>query len=141
VTIALDASLALAWLFERESTNEAELASSVLETLAEGEALVPALWHAEVVNALLVGERRGGVSEARVADYLQRLARLPIHTDDVPPSTRREGVLALARAHALSAYDAAYLNLALRRDLALATFDRKLVEAMREAGGAVFGDR
>ncbi len=130
--------MALAWLFERDSQEEAEVAAGALDALAEEEALVPTLWHAEVVNALLVGERRGAVSEARVADYLERLARLPIHTDDIPPSTRREGVLALARIHSLSAYDAVYLDLALRRNLTLATFDRRLAAAMRKAGGVLF---
>lgn len=138
--LVLDASMALAWLFQRERMNEAARADQALDILAEGEARVPPLWHAEVVNALLVGERRGVVREASVADYLSRLGRLPILTDEASPAGRQEGVLALARAHGLSAYDATYLDLALRTESALATFDQKLAAAMRAAGGVVFGE-
>ncbi len=140
MSLVLDASMALAWLFVRESPDEAALAERSLDELASGGALVPPLWHSEVVNALLVGERRGVVTAARIADYLGRLARLPIGTDDASPATRREAVLALARAHELSAYDATYLDLALRSNGTLATFDRKMAEAMRRAGGTVLGN-
>jgi predicted nucleic acid-binding protein len=99
---------------------------------------VPALWHAEISNALLVGERRKVVREAQVLDYLSRLSKLPIITDDVEPASRREGVMALARQYGLSAYDATYLDLALRQGAVLATFDRRLAEAMTSTGGQLF---
>lgn len=59
-------------------------------------------------------------------------------TDNIVPQSRREIVMALAREYALTAYDATYLDLALRTGATLATFDKKLAEAMRRAGGAVF---
>lgn len=136
--LVLDASVALAWLFERDRPQEAEQARQVLLAIAEHPALVPALWHTEISNALLVGERRQVVSEAQVLDYLSRLSRLPIRTDDVEPASRREGVIALARQYGLSAYDATYLDLALRQGAVLATFDRRLAEAMSRAGGNLF---
>lgn len=140
MSLVLDASMALSWLFARASREEALTADLALAELAETEAMVPSLWHVEMANALLVGERRKVVSEARVTDYLARLSQLPITTDDVTPSSRREAVMGLARAHRLTAYDATYLDLALRRNAVLATFDTALAKAMRDAGGQVFGD-
>lgn len=138
--LVLDASMALAWLFERENAEEIDCADRALALVADAEALVPPLWHTEVANALLIGERRRVVNEAQVIDYLSRLSRLPIATDDASPASRRDLVMALAREHGLSAYDASYLDLALRTGSVLATFDGKLAEAMRRAGGTVFGD-
>lgn len=126
--------MALAWLFEREDPAEADLAARALSLVAENETLVPMLWHIEVANGLLVGERRGFVTEARTFDYLVRLKRLPIETDDTEPEVRREGIMALARQYGLTAYDATYLDLALRSDAMLATFDRKLAAAAERAG-------
>lgn len=133
----LDASMALSWLFERQLAQERERAQAVLLSMAEANALVPALWHLEIANALLVAERRKIISEARAADYLGRLYRLPTTTDDAAPAVRREVVMALAREHGLSAYDAVYLDLALRKGAALATFDARLSAAMGRAGGVV----
>ena len=136
----LDASMALAWLFKREKADEADCAERALLTLEHAEAAVPPLWHTELANVLLVGERRRIVTEAQVIDYLSRLSRLPIITDDTAPASRRDLVMALAREHGLSAYDATYLELALRANKGIATFDGKLAGAMRRAGGKVFGD-
>lgn len=138
--LVLDTSMALAWLYERPTTEEIECAERALSALPDTEVSVPSLWHTEVANALLVGERRKVVTEAQVFDYLNRLSRLPIDTDDAAPASRRDQVIALAREHGLSAYDATYLELALRSDAVLATFDGKLTTAMRAAGGIVFGD-
>lgn len=138
MTLVLDASVALAWLFEREKPLEAECATHALQAIADVETSVPALWHTEVINALLVGERRAVVGEAQVIDYLGRLSRLPIVTDAVAPASRRELVMAIAREYGLTAYDATYLELALRTGSSLATFDAKLATAMHRAGGSVF---
>jgi predicted nucleic acid-binding protein len=135
----VDASMALSWLFERTDPKEAKCADDMLLALAEGEAAVPSLWHTEIANALLVGERRRVITEAQVIDYLNRLSKLPMTTDDTAPENRRDLVMALAREHGLTAYDATYLDLALRTNTVLASFDKQLVEAMRRAGGAVFG--
>lgn len=138
--LVIDASMALAWLFERNNTEEIDCADRALLALADAEPSVPSLWHTEIANALLVGERRKIVTEARVIDYLNRLSRLPITTDDTAPASRRDLVMALAREYGLTAYDATYLDLALRIDAVLATFDNNLADAMRRAGGTVFGD-
>ena len=138
MTLVLDASAALAWIFERVNRDEAKRADRLLDALAGEPCIVPVLWHSEVCNVLLVAERRKVVTEAQSADFLARLVNLPITTDATPIAQRREVIVALARRFQLSAYDAAYLELALRSGATLASFDAKLLAAMRKAGGQVF---
>jgi predicted nucleic acid-binding protein len=140
MSIVIDASMALAWLFERQKSDERQRADHALEAIGSTVAIVPFLWHIEIANALLVGERRKVVTHAQVIDYLARLDTLPIVEDDAPPALRRDPVMALARLHNLTAYDASYLELALRKGAVLATFDIQLAEAMRAAGGYGFKD-
>jgi predicted nucleic acid-binding protein len=140
VKIVLDASVSLAWLFKREKASEAACADRALDALEPAGALVPPLWHTEVANALLVGERRRVITAAQSIDYLNRLSLLPIFTDDAAAASRRDLVMSLARQHGLSAYDATYLDLSLRTGSEMATFDDSLATAMRRAGGKVFGD-
>jgi predicted nucleic acid-binding protein len=99
------------------------------------------LWHVEVANAVLVAERRGVVTETQVSTYLQRLFQLPIETDSTPPAARQEGIASLERRFGLSAYDASYLDLAIRSGTLIATFDQKLAAATRQVGIEVYGDR
>lgn len=139
--IVLDASMALAWFFERKNKKEIESADRALLAMKDADALVPALWHTEIMNALLVGERREMITEAQIIDYLNRLSLLPITTDSTTIVSRRDSIMALAREHELTAYDATYLDLALRNNAALATFDNKLADAMRRAGGTLFHGR
>lgn len=100
--------------------------------------LVPAFWHVETANALLVAEWHKVVTEAQVVDFVTKLSQLPILTDSAAPAARREVVMALAREHKLTAYDKTYLELALRTGSVLATFDGALANAMRNAGGSLF---
>lgn len=136
--LVLDASLALSWIFERQKKEEIICAENVLKIMADDTVIVPALWHTEVANALLVAERRNVISEAQTINYLSKLSKLPITTDDNPIFERREFVMALAREYDLTAYDATYLELALRENAALATFDSKLAKSVSLAGGNVF---
>jgi predicted nucleic acid-binding protein len=136
--MVIDASMALAWIFERVKPEEAACADRALGEVTRMEMIVPFLWHTEIANALLVGERRKVVSEAQVIDYLARLDSLPIMEDEALPAARRDHVMALARQQGLSAYDATYLELALRKGAMLATFDGKLAKVMRNVGGMVF---
>lgn len=134
MSLVLDASVALAWIFERAEPAEAEQANAVLAGLNDQPVVVPALWHAEVLNALIVALRRGAVSLSKVSEYLLKLGRLPITTDATPMFSRHDAIFALARQYALSAYDATYLDLALRTGAAFATFDRRLKQACDSAG-------
>ena len=136
----LDASVTLAWLFPRENSAEAAVADRALRELPAGGAVVPAIWYAEVANGVLRGERMGVVQPSQSIFFLERLSQAMIATDDAPLRDRQVAVLALARAHGLTVYDACYLELALRRGAVLATFDRKLAEAGRAVGVKLFGD-
>ena len=138
MNLVIDASVALAWIFQRTKTSEAKAASAVLDMVAKAESTVPWLWHTEIANALLTAERRKLINEAQAIDYLERLDHLPINTDDAPSASRRDRVMALGREYGLTAYDATYLDLALRRDAALATFDGKLASAVERAGGKLY---
>ena len=131
----LDGLVAIAWCFPDEQDTYAQ---SVLDALADGSALVPDLWHLEVANVLLIGERRKRSTQADTVQWLQFLDALKITVDpETRPRAFRE-IISLARTHNLSAYDAAYLKLALRHALPLATLDHKLREAARSAGVALF---
>lgn len=127
--IVVDTSVTMAWCFEDEATDRTD---AVLDQLRREEAAVPALWQLEVANVLLVAERRGRITEAQAARFLDLLARLPIRVDISQTDT--SAVLAAGRRHDLSAYDAAYLVLAERLAAPLATLDDRLMVACRAAG-------
>jgi predicted nucleic acid-binding protein len=139
--IVLDASMTLAWLFPRLDPAEASLADQALDKLDNEEFIVPAIWYGEVANGLLRGERKGLITVSQATAFLADLDIADIETEDESPKYRQSFVLTLARIYSLSAYDAMYMELALRRGEPLATFDRQLAEATRKAGGQVFGDR
>jgi len=133
--VVLDASVAVAWCFEDESTR---LAESVLDLLSAGtETFVPPIWPLEVANALLVAERRKRITTAQVTALLQRISKLPTVVEPMPLAHAFEQVLAIARQHDLTEYDASYIELALREGLPLATLDAKLRRAARSAGIAL----
>src|SRR5215475_8219920 len=119
----LDASVTASWAFRDEQNPHADLA---LKRIRTDQAFAPGLWWFEVRNILIVSERRKRVSEADTAAFLRDLATLAIDLDITPESSE---VMRLARAHQLSVYDAAYLELALRRNTPLATLDADLVRA------------
>lgn len=125
----LDASLALAWVFEDEQTPAARRLLSRLTTEA---AIVPALWRFEVANALTVGERRGRMDPAQVERSIVLFETLPIEVDRELPDPSR--LIAVARRRRLSAYDASYLDLAARQGVPLATLDGALAAAARAEG-------
>jgi predicted nucleic acid-binding protein len=124
----VDASVAAGWCFPDEHDAQADAA---IDRFASDPAVVPALWWFEIRNVLIVSERRGRIDAAGTAAFLADLGRLPIHIDSRPES---EIVLTLARKHRLTAYDAAYLELALRLDAPLATLDRPLAIAAAAEG-------
>ena len=129
--LVLDASVAVAWCFEDQSTPYAE---NVLETLAVGEALVPAIWSLELANALVRAERHRRLTAAKSMAFLNRLRNFAIVLDEEGTGRAFDQVLSLARHHELSAYDAAYLDLAMREGLPLATLDEQLSKVARKLG-------
>ncbi len=130
----LDASVTFAWCFADQGDDQTD---ALLDQLAAHRARVPTLWCLEVANVLVGAERRGQLTPAASARFLALLAALPIDVDDATASRALRETLGLARAHRLSAYDAAYLELALRDGLPLATRDGQLAAVARELGVAV----
>ncbi len=131
--LVLDCSVAVAWCFEDEASPETD---AILERVRDEGALVPALWHLELGNVLVQAERRERLSAADTTTRLELIADLPIATDDETPTRALREILTLARAEGLTTYDAAYLELAMRKGLPLATKDRTLRDAAKRAGVA-----
>ena len=131
----LDNSIVMAWSFEDESNDYAD---AVLDRLATTRAVVPGLWPLEVANALLMGERRMRSTEAETIKWTGMLVSLPIVIDGETNAHAWSDTLNLARGHNLTAYDAAYLELAIRLGLPLATIDAKLKVAAENVGVTLF---
>jgi predicted nucleic acid-binding protein len=128
----LDASVAVAWCFEDEATKFTE---GVLDLISGGaEALVPSIWPLEISNALLIAERRKRIGLAKVTALLLRISGLPISVRPAGTKLAFEQILPLARQQGLSQYDAAYLELAVRDDLELATLDSALQREAKATG-------
>ncbi len=133
--IVIDASVALAWCFPDEASDYAD---DVLVALDGRTAMVPAIWPVEVANALLVGERRKRIRQPEVRRFIELLKGLSILEDGQPFADAVSNILPLAREYDLSAYDAAYLDVAVRRGAPLATLDAALQKAARAAGLKIF---
>jgi predicted nucleic acid-binding protein len=131
----LDGSVVLAWYFADEADAYAD---AVAASLAGAAALVPNLFHLEIANVLIVGERRKRSTEAQASAFLARLAALPISIDGQTAARAWSDAIALARAHGLSTYDAAYLELAIRESLPLASLDDDLKAAAGAVGVALY---
>jgi predicted nucleic acid-binding protein len=127
----LDASLALQWFLEDEADRKYSLA--VLASLSEKRTLVPLLWFYEVGNGLLMAYRRKRITFDQIGGFLTRLRALPIEAAQQTPSEIFE-LPVLAQSHNLTNYDAAYLALANRLNLPLATTDSELRKAAASAG-------
>jgi predicted nucleic acid-binding protein len=128
----VDSSIALAWALPDETSKEAD---RFLSRISMRSVLwVPALWWYEMANALLMAQRRKKLGEAEKIRLMELYGRLPIHTDVALDSDIMWHLHTLATEYNLSAYDAAYLELAQRRGLRLATVDRYLRIAAQKAG-------
>jgi predicted nucleic acid-binding protein len=130
----LDCSIAMAWCFDDENDC---LAESVLTSLLTSEGLVPAIWPLEVANVLLVGERRGRLKRADTHRFIGYLRALPIVVDEETTQRALNDILSLARQCKLSAYDAAYLELAMRKAIPLATLDERIKAVAKNSGVAL----
>lgn len=128
----VDASVSLAWFFEDEKSLFSE---SALDRLATAQVWVPALWLLECANVLIGAQRRGRLSAAQHRTLVERATALPLLVDREPVALSR--ISEIAERYALTAYDAAYLELAQRRSLTLLTLDARLAAAARAAGQSV----
>ncbi len=130
MSLVIDASVTLAWCLEDE---QSEYADGILQRVSEDSALVPSLWPIEVANGLVVAERRGRLKAAEIPRIHSLLSVLSINAEEAALGSALGPVLTVARTHQLTAYDASYLELAMREGLALATADRDLRAAARSS--------
>jgi len=130
--MVVDASLAMAWVFEDESSDATD--ALLDEVIADG-GVVPPLWVAEVANVLTVAQRRGRVTAAEASRMAQLLGRLPLEWSELDPTI--SDVLVTAQTYGLSAYDATYLLVAMREGLPIGTLDASLRAAASAAGVGV----
>jgi len=135
LTFVLDCSVTMAWYFKDEANS---YANTVRKSLSSAGAVVPALWPLEVANILVLGERRQRSTEADASKWLRYLQMLPIQVDDETAVRAWSDILHVARSYDLSVYDAAYLELALRLALPLASLDDNLKATAVSAGVAEF---
>jgi predicted nucleic acid-binding protein len=136
VKFVLDASVTMTWLLGDANAADRNYALSVLEALkqADSHAEVPATWSLEVSNVIARAEAKGLLLEAQSEAFLEMLSSAPIRADIATCAQALGSTLNLARRYRLSAYDASYLELALRSGYALATLDTDLAKAARNAG-------
>jgi predicted nucleic acid-binding protein len=134
LSIVIDSSVALAFLFQEEPTQGI---NQIWEQVGVSGAWVPGLWKLEVANVLELKMRRGSYNAAFRDGCLEDLALLPIQIDLEGDTHAWGKTLQIANRHALTLYDACYLELALRRNLPLASLDQDLVKAARSEGVAV----
>lgn len=132
----VDASVTLSWCFEDESNPYSD---GVLDAFADDIAVVPGVWTLEVANGLVVAERRGRLTEAQTIHFAGLLSSLPIEIEVEEIRATLAAVIPIARDHGLSAYDAAYVDLAARRGVPLATLDDRLRAGAVAAGVAIHG--
>jgi predicted nucleic acid-binding protein len=130
--LVVDSSLTMAWYLEDEQDAYADAVLAAL--IAGAEAVVPPLWPYEVANGLRMAERRNRLQAADIPRVLALLAPLPIQIQTTAHERARAEVLVLARQEGRTAYDAAYLELAMREGLPIATLDRQLREAAGRVG-------
>jgi predicted nucleic acid-binding protein len=136
VSLVIDASITLAWIFESERTVDSEAALS--RTVQEG-AVVPSLWKLEVAHVLQMAVRKGRIDRAARTASLDDLLALPITVDDETDARAWADTLLLAESTGLTLYDAAYLELAIRLQCPLATSDKALCTAAAARGVQLLG--
>jgi len=128
--LVLDASIALGWMVDVPAPRISLRTLHLLESGTIG--VVPDLWYYELSNALIMAERRGRASAQLVSSHISDIERLAAFLEVSP--TTPSALIAAARQSGLTAYDAAYFELALRRNLPLATLDNKMGAAAQRAG-------
>ena len=139
--LVLDNSVAMRWFFKDGSTHDFDYASLVLEAIKTTAVAVPGIWALEVANALVRAEAQGIASENDSEAFAERLGELKIAVDPETSAQALSASLRLARRYGLAAYDACYLELALRKECPLATLDKALLRAAKRAGVARFDPR
>jgi len=127
----LDCSVVLAWTMPDE---ESEYADQVLDLLIDQQAIVPSLWHLEIMNVLLMAEKRGRIVADKIPVVLETIGQLNIETDRKDIEISENNFFLFAQQHEITSYDATYLYLAQRENLLLATLDKKMKSIAKQLG-------
>lgn len=138
IQYVLDNSVAMRWLLASKRKADQLYAEKVLQSLADAESIVPNLWHLEAANMLLAAEKSSELEPGEVESFIAQLERLPIQVDSLTANQVFSRTLGLSRSYNLSSYDAAYLELAMREGLPLATLDKALIRAAKKSGVALY---
>jgi len=139
VNFVLDNSVTMRWFFGDGKPRELAYAGKVLDAMKKASAIVPVTWGLEVANVITRAEARGLVTVARGGAFLEMLEGVDIEVDTATSHHALTDTLQLARRYKLSAYDASYLELAMRLGIPLATLDADLQKAAKKAGVKIFG--
>ncbi len=134
MNFVLDASVTLAWCFKDEQTPST---NQLLEQLDGAQAFVPGLWTLEIGNILLSACKKKRITYAHATEFLNLLSELDIQIDDATATLGFHDIFLLAHSEQLTTYDAAYLELAMRLGLPLATRDKQLADAALKVGVAI----
>ena len=135
-SFVIDSSMAMAWCFPDETTPKT---AELLDRMDTESAAVPAWWFLEITNVLALAERKGRLTPAQVAGFIALVGRFDLDLDTCAPGRAFSHILPLCRSHGLTSYDAAYLELALRRQLPLASPGEDLRAAATTLGVKVLG--
>ena len=135
-TLILDCSIVMAWCFDDESTPGT---NQIQDRMANEAAVVPGLWYLEITNVLAMAEKRKRITPQGSQQFLQLLSILDIQVDDDAPRRAFNHLLPLCRTHGLTSYDAAYLDLSIRRQIPLASLYDALRKAATTLGLPVLG--
>lgn len=132
----IESSIVMAWCFQDKAT----LATNrLLERMVTEAAAVPAWWSLEITDMLALAERKKRITAAQIAQFIALIESFDLEVDDQAPGRAFAQLLPLCRSHELSSYDAAYLDLAMRLQLPLATLDDDLRAAAKALGIEVLG--
>lgn len=127
----LDASITLAWCFNDEATPGTDL---ILEKASSETVYAPTIWPLEITNILIGAEKKSRIKYADIVMFLDLLQKLQIEIDEETAYRSFTDILALAHGENLTSYDAAYLELAMRKGASLATKDKQLIHAANKLG-------
>jgi predicted nucleic acid-binding protein len=135
----LDASVAISWCFPGDPTEDTPYSRRILQELIASDAVVPEIWAFEIANNIFVSHsKRKRINEQQIAEYLELLRALPIRVESQPLWSNVE-LESFARHWNIAAYDAAYLELAIRKNIPLATSDEILKSKAIAAGVTILG--
>jgi len=134
----LDNSVSMRWLLASEKISDQNYSESVLQSMKYFDAFVPTLWHLEAVSVLIGAEKRSEVSIGEIEAFISQLENLPIHVDTLTAHQAFNRTMTLSKAYNISSYDASYLELSIRKGYPLASLDKKLLKATKQANVEIY---